>query len=58
MKTLATYGKQLKKPLRHQYDPDGNITNLTKQSFSKTEYRILNKNLTFTLPQKYTVQTN
>ena len=61
MKTLTTYEKQLKnhldinliqrkaleKSLRHQSDSNGNIINLTKHSFTKTEYKLLNKNLNF-----------
>ena len=43
MKTLATFEKLI----RHQSDPDGNIINLTKHSFTKAEYKLLNKNLNF-----------
>ena len=33
--------------IRHQSDPNGNIINLTKHSFTKAEYKLLNKNLNF-----------
>ena len=47
LKTLVTYGKKIEKSVRHQSDPNGNITNLTKHSFTKAEYKLLNKNLNF-----------
>ena len=34
-----------RKSLRHQSDTNGNKINLTKHSFTKTEYKLLNKNL-------------
>ena len=40
--TLSNYGKRLKK----QLDPEGNV-NLTAFSFSKGEYKLLNKNFNF-----------
>ena len=39
--------KEIEKSLRHQSDPDENTINLTKHSFTKTEYKPLNKNLNF-----------
>ena len=37
----------IEKSIRHQSDPNGNIINLTKHSFTKAEYKLLNKNLNF-----------
>ena len=39
--------KTIEKSLRHQSDPNGNIINLTKHLFTKTECKLLNKNLNF-----------
>ena len=39
--------KAIEKSLRHQFDLNGNTINLTKYSFTKTEYKLLNKNLNF-----------
>ena len=36
--------KIIEKSIRHQSDPNGNTINLTKHSFTKAEYKILNKN--------------
>ena len=37
----------MEKSIRHQSDPNGNLINLTKHSFIKTEFKLLNKNLNF-----------
>ena len=47
MKTLANLRKTIEKSIRHQSDPNGNIINLTKHSFTKAEYKLLSKNLNF-----------
>ena len=48
MKTLATYGKQLKSQLDINLIQTGiYIFNLTKHSFTRAEYKLLNKNLNF-----------
>ena len=39
--------KTIEKSIKYQSDPNGNIINLTKHSFTKTEYKLLNKNLNF-----------
>ena len=39
--------KAIEKSVRHQSDPNRNIINITKHSFIKTEYKLLNKNLHF-----------
>ena len=39
--------KTIEKSIRHQSDPNGNIINLTKHSFTKVEYKLLSKNLNF-----------
>ena len=35
------------KLIQYQHDPSGNVINLSKSSFSKNVYRLLNKNLNF-----------
>ena len=35
------------KSIQYQHDPSGNVINLSKFSFSKNVYRLLNKNLNF-----------
>ena len=39
--------KTIEKSIKHQSDPNGNIINLTKLSFTKAEYKLLSKNLNF-----------
>ena len=39
--------KTIEKSIRHQSDQNGNIINLTKLSFKKADYKLLNKNLNF-----------
>ena len=44
--------KTIEKSLKYQSDLNGNIINLTKRSFTKTVYKLLNKNLSFTTTPK------
>ena len=44
--------KATEKLIRRQSDPNGNLINLTKHSFTKAEYKLLNKNLNFILTPK------
>ena len=44
--------RTIEKSVQYQHDPAGNVTNLSKFSFSKNVYRLLNKILNFVLTGK------
>ena len=52
MKTFKNFGEQLKNRTRHQSDPKGHAINLSKKTFTKTIFQLLNKNLNFILTPK------
>ena len=52
MQTLKSFGKHTKKIQRedttgHQFDPIGNVINLSNKTFAKETFQLLNKNLNF-----------
>ena len=47
MRTLSNYGERLKNQVRCKSDTEGNVVNSTAFPFSKSEYKLLSKNLNF-----------
>ena len=47
MRTLSNYAQKIEETIRYKYDPEGNVVNITAFSFTKSEYKLLNKNLNF-----------
>ena len=48
METLSTYEKKFQREFARDYAV-GNVTNLSKYSFTKNQFKVLNKNLNFCL---------
>ena len=52
METLSTYEKRFQREFARDYAV-GNVTNLSKYSFTKNQFKVLNKNLNFCLTPGY-----
>ena len=48
METLSTYEKKFQREFARDY-PVGNVRNLSKYSFTKNQFKVVNKNLNFCL---------
>ena len=45
---MVEWNKQThKQPVKYQHDPDGNVINISKNSFSRAKCKQLNKNLNY-----------
>ena len=57
MLTLTAFASRLGQQ-KFTTDPSGNVVNLSKHSFTKPQYELLNKNLNFCpKPSKFNIQT-